>query len=80
MVTTSVFGAGEVHDGLSGPGEQELHTSERFVRPKLYGRERRIPAGAVHWPRADVVRHRVSRAHVAHVTHHAPSPPNPEPS
>lgn len=75
-----VFDAGEVHDGLSGPGEQELHTGERPVRSELHGRKRRVPTGAVHWPRADVVRHRVPRAHVAYVTYNAPPSPDPKPS
>lgn len=71
--------AGEVYDGLPGPGEPKLHTGQRPVRPKLHGRERRVPAGTVHRSRANGVRHGVWRAHVAHVPADAPPPPDPEP-
>lgn len=70
---------GEVHDGLSGPGEPELHTGQRLVRQELHRRKRRVSAGAVNRPRAHAVRHGVPRTHVAHVPADAPPSPDPEP-
>lgn len=72
--------AGEIYDGLPGPREPELHTSDRPIRPELHGRKRRIPAGTVHRPRAHAIRHGVPRASVAHIPADASPPPDPEPT